>query len=291
VFFKGCPLRCAWCHNPESISSRLQVQWLPARCIGCDSCLAACPQHALKRSSAGIRRNLDSCTACGACVEACPGGAMQILGTRMEAESLTQELLKDRAYFEKSAGGVTLSGGEPTFQPEFAAALCARLKAAGVSVALDTCGLCPPRVLERLVPLVDVVLYDLKCSDPAEHERWTGVGNLAILGNLRLVRDLLCASGSGQLWVRTPLIPGATLTRANLLGIGSFLAEHLPGVVQRWELCAFNNLCREQYRRLSLEWPFAATPLLTRTDLSQAGAWAGESGFDAQKVFVTGATR
>jgi pyruvate formate lyase activating enzyme len=290
VFFKGCPLHCAWCHNPESISPRPQAQWLSARCIGCESCVGVCPQHGLARAADGrIARDRARCTACGACAEECPGGAMELLGTKMDAGALVKELLKDRAYFDKSGGGVTLSGGEPTFQAEFAAALCEQLRGAGISVALDTCGLCPPRTLERLLEFVDVVLYDLKLIDPAEHARWTGVDNRQILANLRLVGESL--NSDQALWVRTPLIPGATLSEANLRGIGDFLAEHLPGKVERWELCAFNNLCREQYRRLGLEWAFAAEPLLSRAELDQAGAWARASGFDPEHVFVTGSAR
>ena len=195
VFFKGCPLRCAWCHNPESISPRPQVQWLESRCIGCQSCLEACPRHGLVRAATGeIVRDRASCTACGECCEACPSGAMELLGTRVEAAALAKELLKDRAYFAASGGGVTLSGGEPTLQAEFALELSQRLQQAGVAVALDTCGLCPPEVLERLLPWVDLVLYDLKCIDSLEHQRWTGVPNPAILENLRRLRGLLAGA-------------------------------------------------------------------------------------------------
>ncbi len=304
VFFKGCPLRCAWCHNPESISPRPQVQWLESRCIGCQSCLEACPRHGLVRNSGGeIARDRAACTACGECSEACPSGAMELLGTRVEAATLAKELLKDNAYFMASAGGVTLSGGEPTLQPEFAAELSQRLRQAGVAVALDTCGLCPPQVLERLLPWVDLVLFDLKCIDPAEHLRWTGAANPLILDNLRRVRDLIAGgrdtqgtptgspSGRKALWIRTPLIPGATVNEPNLRGIGNYLARELDGSVERWELCAFNNLCREQYRRLGLTWAFAGQPLMTRAELAQAGEWARSSAFDPARIFVTGAVR
>jgi pyruvate formate lyase activating enzyme len=292
VFFKGCPLRCQWCHNPESIALKPQVQWLENRCIGCESCVATCPQRGLSRTPEGIVRDRLLCTACGSCSEACPSGAMETLGTRTEAAHLVRELLKDRAYFLKSGGGVTLSGGEPTLQPDFAVAVCQQLQQAGVSVALDTCGLCPPHTLERLLPWVNIVLYDLKCIDPDQHLAWTGVSNPTILENLLRIRDhLQNGGGSKTLWVRTPLIPGATATQANLEAIGAFLKDNLPDVVQRWELCAFNNLCRDKYRRLGLEWPFATAPLLTRAELDQAGAWARASGFDPHKISVTGAAR
>ncbi|RPJ39773.1 MAG: glycyl-radical enzyme activating protein, partial [Chloroflexi bacterium] len=123
VFFKGCPLRCAWCHNPESLSPRPQVQWLENRCIGCRTCLPACPRQALAMTPAGVARDRERCQVCGECAEICPANAHEMLGRSIPAALLAVELLKDRVYFEKSGGGVTLSGGEPTQQPDFALAL------------------------------------------------------------------------------------------------------------------------------------------------------------------------
>jgi pyruvate formate lyase activating enzyme len=292
VFFKGCPLRCQWCHNPESFALKPQVQWLANRCIGCESCLEACAQHGLARQADGsIQRDRAVCTACGACVEACPSGAMELLGARVDADGLFKELAKDRAYFEKSGGGVTLSGGEPALQPAFARGLIERLNAAYIPVALDTCGLCPPETLEQLLSGVDLVLYDLKLADAALHERWTGVPNASILSNLNVVRDWAASRPGRAVWVRTPLIPGATLTQSNIQAVGAFLAQNMAGAVQRWELCAFNNLCRDKYARLGLDWAFAGAPLLSHQDLGQAGAWARSSGIDPQIVSVTGAAR
>ena len=291
VFFKGCPLRCAWCHNPESISPQPQMQWLENRCMGCLSCLDACPQHGLRREPDGIERDRALCTACGSCAEACPANAMERLGKEVTAGELARELLKDRSYFEKSGGGVTLSGGEPTLQPAFARALTALLKAAGVSVALDTCGLCTRATLESLLPVVDVILYDLKLVDAEAHERWTGVDNRQILDNLNwLANELPQRYPAHRLWVRTPLIPGATDRREVITEIGAFLGG-LNGTVERWEICAFNNLCRDKYRRLGMEWTFAAAPLLEPATLEQAREWAAASGFDPRRAFVTGAAR
>lgn len=289
VFFKGCPLRCAWCHNPESISLRPQVQWLENRCIGCDTCLHICPQRALTRGDHGLQRDRELCLACGACAEACPANAQEMLGHAGDVASLAAELLKDRAYFEKSGGGVTLSGGEPTLQPAFALALLRELRTRGVSTALDTCGLCSRETLEALAEECDLILYDLKLMDCAAHRHYTGADNTRILENLAWLGDYLAARPEKRLWVRTPLIPEASATQDNLHAIGAWLAQHLAEHVERWELCAFNNLCRDKYRRLGLDWKFAGASLMTQAQLDQAQAWARASGFDPSRAFVTGA--
>jgi pyruvate formate lyase activating enzyme len=292
VFYKGCPLCCAWCHNPESLLLKPQVQWIQNRCIGCGSCLEACEHQALSKSTAGIDRDRSVCVVCGDCARACPSGAMEVLGEETSVTALVEELLKDRAYFEKSGGGVTLSGGEPSLQPAFTLELIGQLKNTGISVALDTCGLCPPELLEKLIAGVDLVLFDLKLIEPEAHEKWTRVSNQRVLHNLQGVRDIISkANPAPRLWVRTPLIPGVTATHENVQGIGAYLAQHLNGSVERWELCAFNNLCRDKYERLGLTWEFDDTPLMTSADLAEVKSWAQTSGFDPDRAFVTGTAR
>ena len=210
----------------------------------------------------------------------------------MNVDQVLAELLKDRVYYEKSGGGVTLSGGEPTFQPDFAEALLCSLKEQGISTALDTCGLCSLHTLNRLLPYTDLVLFDLKLLDPLLHQLFTGVSNEIILENLEHIRASLHSQGhSTSLWIRTPLIPGATLSDENLSAIGRYLADNLDGAVSRWELCSFNNLCRDQYTRLGLEWSYANTPLLSRDELAHCEQIAKTSGFSPQHIYVTGATR
>ena len=292
VFFKGCPLHCTWCHNPESISKQMQTQWFAVRCIGCQTCVEACPNGCLTLLEDGVHIDRDRCQACGTCAEACPSGAMEALGKTVSVDELLVELLKDRAYYEKSGGGVTLSGGEPTFQPDFAEALLRGLKEQGISTALDTCGLTSKQVLARLLPYTDLVLFDLKLTNDAQHREFTGQPNKHILENLLFVRDYIQEQGtSTQLWVRTPLIPGATDTDENLLGIGRYLTEHLNGRLSRWELCAFNNLCRDQYERLGLEWLFASTPLMTADELAHCEQVARSAYQHPEIVLATGATR
>ena len=292
VFFKGCPLRCAWCHNPESLSPRPQIQWFATRCLGCDTCLEACPDALLQRTQAGLAIDRERCNGCGKCAEACPAGAIELLGRTVTVEELLGELRKDRAYYDASGGGVTLSGGEPTLQAEFVEALLHGLKAEGISTALDTCGVCTPDTLERLLPFTDLVLYDLKVFDSDLHRHYTGSSNQRILDNLRHLRDLQSRMPRPfRLWIRTPLIPGATATPENLVCLGYYLSRQLDGSVERWELCAFNNLCREQYTRLGLEWVYARTPLLTAAELSAFEQAARTACRHPEIVIATGATR
>jgi pyruvate formate lyase activating enzyme len=300
VFFKGCPLHCTWCHNPESISSRMQTHWFSVRCLDCRTCIEACPNGCLTMTDDGLAIDREHCQACGKCAQACPSGALETIGRTVSVEDLLAELLKDRAYFEvpalfggeKSGGGVTLSGGEPTFQPDFAEALLRGLKEQGIATALDTCGLTSTHALDRLLPFTDLVLFDLKISDPVPHREFTGVSNKQILENLVYIRDY-CRTQTRpfELWIRTPLIPGATNSEANLQAVGRYLADTLNGTVSRWELCAFNNLCRDQYKRLGMEWAYAQTPLMTASELARCEQIAKASGLRQDLVLATGATR
>jgi pyruvate formate lyase activating enzyme len=292
VFFKGCPLHCAWCHNPESISIQLQTQWFAVRCIGCKMCVDACPNGCLAMTKSGLVIDHEHCEDCGKCVEACPSTARERLGRNVTVEEVLAELMKDRAYYEKSGGGVTLSGGEPTYQPDFAEALLRGIKEQGISTALDTCGLASTHTFERLLPYTDLILFDMKLLDPGLHRKFTCVTNQQILENLAHIRKTIQhQSRHIGLWIRTPLIPGATDTDENLTSIGNYLTRHLEGIVARWELCAFNNLCRDQYSRLGLGWEYAATPLMSATDVLHCEKIAKAAFIHPELVQATGVTR
>jgi pyruvate formate lyase activating enzyme len=217
---------------------------------------------------------------------------MELLGRRAGVDELLAEVVKDRAYYEASGGGVTLSGGEPLMQPRFAGALMAAMREAGLRTALDTSGFCPAGSLLDMLSSVDVLLFDVKEIDRCKHEKWTGQPNERVLDNLRRVGQYLAEQRPAmRVWLRTPLIPGATATRENLTGIGAFIQRNLDGMVERWELCAFNNLCRDKYARLGREWDYADRPLLTNEELETLASYARESGVDASIVAATGATR
>ncbi|MBP7604231.1 MAG: glycyl-radical enzyme activating protein [Spirochaetes bacterium] len=292
VFFKGCGLSCAWCHNPESISAKPQVQWIENRCIGCRSCVEACPEGALSFGGSGVSIDRTRCAGCGACAEACPSTAMELLGKRWELDELVREVEKDRAYFEQSGGGITASGGDPTVQAPFVAEFLRRCRERGLHTALDTCGHAPRRALEIILPHADMVLFDIKILDAEEHRRRTGASNERILENLLYVRDYMKRSERPTaLWIRTPLIPDATATLENVTAIASFIADNLAGSVERWELCSFNNLCRDKYRRLGIDWEFRDTPLLPRSSLDELAEAARRRLPDPAIVQWTGAPR
>jgi len=292
VFFKGCSLKCTWCHNPESISAHPQVHWVANRCIGCKTCLEVCPQEALTFGQDGNRIDRGLCTGCGVCAEECPAGALELLGNRWTLENLIAEVIKDESYFAKSGGGITLGGGEPTLQPLFNAYLLDQLKARHIHTALDTCGLCARKDLEKLLPHTDLLLYDIKEIDPAKHRSHTGSTNTAILENILSVRGSMASRGCPkELWIRTPIIPGATATEENIRDIGRFIAANLDGYVSRWELCAFNNLCRDKYLRLDLNWCFKDRGLLSKSFMAKMATIARNSVSDPDIVLWTGSTR
>ena len=293
IFFKGCPLRCQWCHNPESISPKPQVQWLETRCIGCGICLETCPNEALTRLPDGrVEIDRSRCLGCGACAVKCPTNAMELLGKTVELDELFHELIKDKAFYKTNGGGVTASGGEPTLQSQFTAGLFKRLQAEGIHTALDTCGVCNLEALERILPFTDLILYDLKLMDEDQHRNTTGQGNERVLSNIKTLGELLRTQRPHtRLWIRTPLIPGITTVESNLQAIGAFIHQNLNGLVERWELCAFNNLCREKYCRLGLSWRFRDTPLMSQDELDHCGSTAKASPFDASRVIVTGAAK
>jgi pyruvate formate lyase activating enzyme len=292
VFFKGCTLNCSWCHNPESISIHPQLCWVGNRCIGCKTCLSVCKENALTLTDTGMKIDRTLCTGCGDCSEECPGTALELMGKQWQMDDLVAEVVKDRAYFETSGGGITISGGEPTMQAGFASLFLKTLRGKGLHTALDTCGQCSRDALEQVLPYAAMVLFDIKLIDRQAHKKLTGHDNQRILDNLLYVADYIRSHvHPSEMWIRTPIIPGATATTENISGIGQFIASHLDGVVQRWELCAFNNLCQDKYHRLDQRWAFADENLLTQSFLDELANTAKQSGVNPDIVFATGATR
>jgi pyruvate formate lyase activating enzyme len=247
VFLKGCLLHCLWCHNPESISRKPQLVFTPQKCIGCGQCIEVCLQGAHQRVDGEHLIAWDQCLACGTCAEGCYAGALELAGRRVTAGEVIEEVLRDRAFYETSGGGMTLSGGEPLAQYEFTRALLLEAKAGGVQTALDTTGLATWRRLSELLNHIDLILYDVKQMDDERHLALTGVSNAQILENLRRLDDAGQAS-----WIRLPLIPGQNDDDANYHALGQFLSglKH----VERIEILRYHRLAESKYE--SVGYPY-----------------------------------
>lgn len=266
VFLKGCPLSCPWCHSPESQSFEPQVCFKKTACMGldtCGHCIEACPTNALQAAcvDTAIKNELPAfrhadCTDCGKCVEACPPKALYICGRPYSVEEAFQRVLRDRPFYETSGGGITLSGGEPLCQPEFAESFLKACKESGLHTALDTTGYAPRTVLKRVMPYVDLFLYDLKHLDSSEHRRVCGVPNELILENARFITH-----EGGKLQIRIPLIPLFNDTNANLEATAKFIHE-LGDAVETVQLLPYHTLGVSKYERLGYdEKVFIAQPM------------------------------
>lgn len=277
VFLKGCPMRCPWCHNPEGLDRRPQLVWYEVRCIGARDCLQACPQGALTLTPEGMVIDRERCDACGLCEEACPAAALEVIGRVRTVEEVAAEALRDRVFYEKSGGGVTLSGGEPALQTEFSRGLMEALKVEDVHLALDTCGGVAWNKLEPLVEVADMVLYDLKLMDPAAHREYTGVPLELVLENARRVAGM-----RKPMWIRTPIIPGYTDGEENIRRIARFIRDELP-TVERYDLLAFNNTCDAKYRRLDLIFSLAGRDLIPEAKMIRLAEVAGEEGLSVAR--------
>jgi len=248
VFFKGCPLRCTFCHNPESQSPGPEIAFSPRACIHCGKCAEVCPQRAADCDFA-FRIHREKCVGCGKCAEICPGRALRLIGTYREPESLAQNLLEDISFFEHSGGGVTLSGGEPTLYPDYLESLLKILKACNIHIVLQTSGYFDFTSFERrILPYIDVVYFDIKFADSELHRKYTGESNGKILENFRRLRN----SGEVSLQPRIPIIPGVTATKENLTSIVGFLCD---AGAESVSLLPFNPMGVDMYSSLGRDTP------------------------------------
>jgi pyruvate formate lyase activating enzyme len=242
VFFKGCPLNCWWCHNPESIEKKSQLIYRNAKCIGCRDCINLCLERALTFGEKGVIINKDLCTLCGLCAEKCPTNALELIGKDSTVKDIMKEIEKDKMFFDESGGGVTFSGGEPLFQPELLISLLDACKNKGIHTALDTSGYARWETLESVAGKVDLFLYDLKHMDNAAHKKYTGVPNTTILENLAKLSKI-----HQNIWIRVPIIPGINDSEENIKSLGEFISSLM---IKKVFLLPYHEIAAAKYELL-----------------------------------------
>jgi pyruvate formate lyase activating enzyme len=244
VFFKGCPLQCPWCHNPESLAPDEEIMLWADRCLGCGACLDACQNEALARLDGRTVRISGRCRVCGACCGVCPAQAREIVGRRVTVDEVMQEIEKDVIFYDESGGGATFSGGEPLMQPDFLDDLLRCCRRRGIHTVVDTSCYAETDVVRRIRENTDLFLCDLKIMDPESHLRLAGVGNELILKNIRYLAD-----NGARLIIRVPVIPGATDGDDNVARLAEF-AGSLPGV-ERVDLLPYHAGGADKAARLA----------------------------------------
>jgi pyruvate formate lyase activating enzyme len=270
VYFKGCPLACRWCHSPESREPSPELIFVRDRCASCGACVTICEAHV--HTIAGRAHSLDRtlCKSCGRCVEVCATGALAIKGYAVSAGEVIEKASHLKPFFAHSGGGVTLTGGEVTMQADFAEAVLAGCRRDGIHTAVETCGACPWKTLDRLAELCDLILFDIKLMDEEEHARWTGASNRQILANAARL-------AGRNVTVRVPLIPGVTDGDANLSAIFTFMRDSGLGAVS---LLPYNPSSGAKYEWLGIPFEIAGAPQSAER-LSEIADMAQRTGLSA----------
>lgn len=271
VFFKGCPLACKWCHNPECISCGVQVGFYEHKCVFCGKCAEVCPNGCNKienRDGKPFRVfDRNRCTGCGKCAVVCPEKAIELYGKTVDTAALAAELIKDKPFFDSSGGGVTVSGGEPLMQADAAADLLKRIKAVGVSTAVDTCGAVAREAIEKVLPYTDAFLYDVKAIDPKVHKNCTGRGNALILDNLRFLGKV-----GAPVEIRVPYVP--KYNDGEIDGIVKFIAEIKS--VRALRILSYHDYAKSKYAALGLNYGAESAVVPDKTEFGAIVDRAGK---------------
>jgi pyruvate formate lyase activating enzyme len=247
VFLKGCPLRCLWCHNPESQSFKVELSFKKDKCVGCGACEAVCSEGVHKVTESSHTIDYSKCKACGKCVEVCAYDALKLYGKVMTVSEIISEVVKDIKYYEKSGGGITVSGGEPLAQPTFTRELLKAAREKGIHTCIESTGYVSTEIIGKLLPYVDLFLYDYKATDARKHEELTGVSNELILQNLQSIYEQGAA-----IILRCPLIPGVNDFEEHLQGIADMSRKYplLKGI----ELLPYHDMGKGKYKELGREY-------------------------------------
>ena len=244
VFFKGCPLKCVWCHNPEGISFEKSLAFYENKCQGCGICVDACSSGARKIVDGKLVLDRDACVFCGACVDVCVGGANVLYGRSMSVDEIFDEVMRDKAFYDNSGGGVTLSGGECLCHSDFCMKLLKKLKENGVNTAVDTCGFVDRSAIDKVMPYTDTFLYDIKAIDEDVHVRCTGRSNALILENLRYIDSM-----GKSIEIRIPFVPGYNSDQIEK--IRDFVKELKN--VKKVKVLPYHNFAASKYKALCMK--------------------------------------
>lgn len=273
IFFKGCPLRCHWCANPESQLPRVQILWEQKRCLNCYHCKKICPAEAISVPSDHIHINPLKCTGCGLCVEQCPGEALQTEGKLSQVSQIIEEVMQDEPFYEESSGGITLSGGEFLMQSAFAIQLLLAAKEKGLRTCCETSGYADGQVFKKVIENIDIIFFDVKHWDSVRHKEGTGVTNEKILSNLKYACDI-----KKDVTSRIPLIPGYNDSLKDAVKFTEIL--HKVGAI-KCQLLPFHQFGENKYHLLDINYAYEDVPALHREDLEKYRETMVDHGIDA----------